>query len=118
MTSVLLATACQQSLVVVGRGARFILPQQCGIAVRIIAPLPQRIARVQLEQNLSRTAAAHYIAQTDRDRQSFVEQFFRQDVTDPHRFDWVLNLEHLSIEEAADGLVQLCRQRFSSLVPA
>lgn len=114
MTSVLLTSLRHRNLVVVGRGAQFILPRNQGASVRIVAPLKQRIARVQTQRKLTHRAAAHYIADIDRNRRAFVDRYFHHDVRDPHLFDWVINMAHLTTDEAADALVGLCHQHFVS----
>jgi hypothetical protein len=43
---IMLLAAQHESTVIVGRGARFILPRELGFAVRIIAPIKQRIQSV------------------------------------------------------------------------
>lgn len=113
MTSALWTAARQESIVVVGRGARFILPAPRGIAVRIVAPLKQRLLRIQQKRRMTRAEAAQYIARTDRERQAFIERFFHHNIADPHLFDYVINAERLNPDAAAEMLVRFCRERFS-----
>jgi cytidylate kinase len=90
------------------------LPRECGLAVRIIAPLERRIERVMTRDGLDRMAAADHVRQTDLGRRDFARQHFRRDVADPQLYDLVINTAHLSPDAAAALIVEGFRQRFAS----
>src|SRR5262249_19787424 len=81
---VLLLAAQHESTVFVGRGAHFMLPRERGIAVRIIAPLKQRVRTIMRLRNCSEREAKEFIETTDRGREHFVKRYFHKSVSDPH----------------------------------
>ena len=99
------AAATQGDVVIVGRGARFILPRSCSFSVRIVAPLPKRIERVSSSMGLSDYEARIYIDNRDRQRTAFLKRYFHHDVTNPHVHDLVINTEQLGIEDATETLL-------------
>jgi cytidylate kinase len=109
---VVLMAARHASTVFVGRGAQFLLPRHRGLAVEIVAPLPQRIERIMRRDGLSRDDARRHLERTDRERREFVREHFHHDVSDPHLYDLVINLEHLAPEDAAELIVGHCERRF------
>ena len=109
--------ARQGTTVFVGRGVQFLLPRARGFAVRVIAPLEQRLARTMERRTLGREAAAEYIRQADEGRASLVRRHFHADVADPGLYDLVVNLEHLDRPTAATIITDAFRHRFGSSAP-
>jgi hypothetical protein len=99
------AAAKRGSLVIVGRGARFMLPRRVGFSVRIIAPLHQRINRVVARRSGSPQEARDYIERMDSQRDDFLKRYFHHDVTNPHIHDLVINTEQLGDESSLELLL-------------
>lgn len=99
---IMLLAAQHDSTVIVGRGARFILPRELGFAVRIIAPLKQRINSIMERQQCSERKARTFIETTENDRQQFIQRYFHHDVSDPHLYDLVVNLGNISLSDAVE----------------
>lgn len=93
------------NVVIVGRGAKFLLPKTAGFSVRIVAPLDFRVEQVILRQGVSAAKARALIEQSDRDRQAFIETFFHHNVADPHDHDLVVNIKQLSQDDAVNLIV-------------
>ncbi len=112
---VLLAAAQRGKVVLVGRGAQFLLPRDQGLAVRIIAPEKYRLRHVMEEHRLGEAQARQFIAETDRGRREFVMRFFHHDITDPHLFDLTIQVDRLgpvaAAEEIAAAYSRLCPAR-------
>jgi cytidylate kinase len=104
--------AHQHSVVFVGRGIQFLLPRDRGLAVRIVAPLDQRIARTMDRRKLDREAAATFIRDTDDGRAFFVRRHFHADVADPSLYDLVVSMARLDGGAVADLIAQAFRSRF------
>ena len=118
MAAAIRAAVHRTNVVIVGRGAQFLLPPENGLAVRVIASLPFRIAHAQHLRGLTAKEAREWVERTDRDRLEFIEQHFRRDPTDMHLYDLVINVEHLGIEGAARQIADAVRTRFEpSLKP-
>ncbi len=108
-----LLAAQHESSVFVGRGIQFMLPRNLGLAVRLIAPLKQRVDHVMEHHSCSRCEAEQLMADTDNNRAQFVRRYFQQDIADPHLYDLVLNLGHVSREEAV-SLIATQAERHSA----
>jgi cytidylate kinase len=106
------------SAVFVGRGIQFLLPRDRGLAVRVVAPLAQRLARTMERRTLGREEAARSVRETDEGRAFLIRRHFNADVADPHLYDLVVNLEHLDLEVAADLIADAFRRRFAVPAPA
>ena len=102
LSRVVLMTARMGKAIYVGRGAQYVLPRDGGLSVRIIAPLKYRIQQIMECRHLSFEEAREYVVKTDADRQEFVRQYFHHDVSDPHLFDLVINVEKIGHQRAAD----------------
>jgi hypothetical protein len=105
LSRVVLAAAQRGNVVIVGRGAQFLLPRDQGLAVRVIAPLKSRVQRAMRLQGCTAAGARRLIAEIDLGRKRFVEQFFHHDVDDPALYDLVLNVDHLGCAAAAELIV-------------
>jgi cytidylate kinase len=104
-----LLAAHHGNVVIVGRGAQFILPHDRGLSVRILAPIDFRVEQVLLQRGLSATEARRHVVESDRQREAFVKQHFHHRATDPHMYDLVINVEKLGQEDAADLIADAAR---------
>ena len=89
-------------VIIVGRGARFILPGQFGLSVRLVAPVEARIRRIAAKAGLSQEAARVAVERMDRERVQLVHRHFGHDVTDPLSHDLIINTAAMSVESAAE----------------
>jgi cytidylate kinase len=92
-------------VVIVGRGAKFILPKAAGFSVRVVAPLDFRMEQVILRHEVSAAKARTLIERSDRERRAFIKTFFHHDVADPHVHDLVVNINQLSQGDAVTLIV-------------
>jgi cytidylate kinase len=105
LSRVILAAARQANLVIVGRGAGFLLPREKVLAVRLLAPEPFRLKRIVQFHKLSQADARRFMREIDQGRREFVQRFFHHDITDPHLYDLVINTERMGIAGAAAEIV-------------
>ena len=110
LSRVVRAAALRGSVVLVGRGAQFMLPRGEVLAVRVVASQQSRVRRVMQRTGISETAARRLVAETDRGRSEFVQHFFHHDIADPHLYDAVYNVDTLSLPEAAEDIAALYRR--------
>ncbi len=101
---VVLAAVRHGDVVLVGRGAQFLLPREKGVAVRIIAPLKYRIQEIMRREGLNQTNAARVIEETDRGRRDFVLNYFQKEIDDPHLYDLVVNVGRLGPAAAVEQI--------------
>ena len=104
----ILVAAAHGNVVIVGRGARFMLPPERGLSVRILAPLEFRTEQLLLQHGISATEARTKALETDRQREAFVKEHFRQQASDPHQYDLVISLEKIGQQAAANLIVAAC----------
>jgi cytidylate kinase len=84
------------NVVIVGRGAKFLLPKGAGFSVRIIAPMEFRVEQLVLRRAVTAEKARSLIQKSDTDRKSFIKTYFHHDVTDPHVHDLVVNIKQVT----------------------
>lgn len=111
LSRIVMAAARRGKMVLVGRGAWFLLPRDSGLTVRLVAPLDFRIKRIMEVRQVGTVAARAYIAQTDHDRHAFVKRYFHHDINDPHLYDLVLNTGHMGIEGAVEQVLMAMAAR-------
>ena len=111
LKQVVLALGHQGDVIIVGRGARFILPSQFGLCVRMVAPIEARIRRVADKANLSLVAARVEVEKSDLERVKMVRRHFGRDVTDPLSHDLMINTAAISLEAAAEVVITALRQK-------
>lgn len=107
-----IAIAQQQHAIFVGRGVNFILPRGKGLAVRIVAPLADRVGHLEQAEGLSQRAARRRIQEVEGQRADFLVKHFGSRPYDPRRYDLVLNAASLSVQDMCD-LVRLAGERKS-----
>jgi cytidylate kinase len=110
VSKLVLLAASHGKVVIVGRGAKYILPLDQGVSVRVVAPLKLRIQHVMSLHHLSEKEARHWVQEKDRQRQNYIRGHFHQDESDPHLYDLVLNTGIVSLEEASDIIVDSSRR--------
>jgi len=103
--SVVLLAAYHGKVVLVGRGAQFLLPAENGYAVRVLASEPYRIDQVMQRDRVDRQTARKLIEEREQGRRDFVRRYFRRDLTDPHLYDLIINVEKHAPTAAADLIV-------------
>lgn len=111
LTHCILAAARRGNVVLVGRGAQFLLPAEDGLSVRIIASRKYRIHWIMQQQGVDEAAARKTVDELDRGRREFVARYFHHDIHDPHLYDMVLNVDRMGAESAAEKIVRAFSER-------
>jgi cytidylate kinase len=81
------------------------------LRVRIIAPLELRLRMAGERLRLSREEAILHIEKMDRDRRRWTQYLYGIDWGDPALYDIVVNLEHITIDQACTTVASLVRSR-------
>lgn len=98
--------------VILGRGGNIVLEGfKDSLRVRLIAPLPVRVARVAEELSISTSDAEKLVRQTDRDRRAFIKKQFGRDIDDPCLYDLVINTAGMTSGEVVSLIWQAARIR-------
>jgi len=109
------SVAALGGVVVVGRGANFIVGPESGLHVRVVAPREQRIQRLVDHAQLERRDATREVDSSERARAEFIHQVYGRDIADPEGYDLVVNTGALVFEEAVDLIANAARSKFERL---
>ncbi len=90
------------NVVLVGRGAQFLLPSQCGLRVRLVAPLEARTKRFAEQEKLSLKQARLKVEEIDKERAAFIWKNFRQDAGLPLNHDLIINTGEINIKDTTE----------------
>lgn len=108
---VIMALGHHGEVIIIGRGANYILPPECAVRVRLVAPLEMRAYRVAERENIPLSKARHLVVQTDAERAAFIREAFGKDVNAAEGYDLVLDLGDLSLEYAADVVLAKLQEK-------
>ena len=103
--------AREGEVIVLGRGANWILNPRFGVRVRLVAPRDVRVQRVAEREGIDPAAADKRVRNHDAEQQAFIRQAFGRQIEDPLGYDLVLNVEHLGPDEAAAAIVALLHSK-------
>jgi cytidylate kinase len=119
LQAVMCERARQGHLVYHGQAGHLLLPGISHVLkVRLIAPLTHRIQAVVAREGLGREAALTHIQRVDEKRLRRMQYLFQVDWRDPVLYDVVLNLEHMSLETAADVVLYMTQHPEYQPTPA
>jgi cytidylate kinase len=105
LTKVVSVIAKHGHAIIVGRGANLIIPPEERIAVRIVAPLINRMDNVAREYGVSEEEARRRILNRQKRRASFIRQSFKADVSDFSNYDLIINTANISFDAAVGAIV-------------
>jgi hypothetical protein len=113
----ILTLAARGGVVLVGRGAGYLLPRESTLHVRVVAPLEERVAYMAQWLRLPREEAAEQVRDRDEKRADFLIKSFNRRATDLADYDLVLNSFLLGEELCAELVVTAARGKERLLAP-
>lgn len=109
-TSILCEMALEHDIVYHGRAGHLLLPGVDHVLkLRVVLDLESRISLVSENLNLDRKKAKKYIDSIEDDRRLWVREFYKVDWDVFTLYDMVLNLSHISTQNAALAAVSLAQ---------
>ncbi len=88
------------NVVIIGRGGNFLTDRMPNVLrVRIVAPLPARVLRIRERFQLTETEATEFVRRSDKARERYIAGNFHAAISDPLRYDLVLNTGRLAPAE-------------------
>ena len=102
-------------VVVVGRGANFVVGPDRGFHVRLVAPLEVRVRRIMDRDHLSQRDAQRLVETCDHDREQFIRKLYHRDINDPAGYDLVVNTGRLSAEVTDHVIALAAMEKFDLL---
>lgn len=97
-------------VIIVGRGAQFVLPAESTFSVRLFAPLETCVEHVMKERNLDQKHAKAEVQKTDGQRKDYVRSHFHKDLKDPINFDLLINCQRITSEDASEIIATAVRK--------
>jgi cytidylate kinase len=105
------------NVVIVGRGAGFVLRDRPGVyRVFLRAPDDARVKTLVARLGLSEADVKRKMHETDSNRSAYIKQLYGRDWCDVDEYDLILNTGRVSYETGAQMI--LCGVRDRSLSPA
>lgn len=87
------------------------------IRLRVIAPMGYRIRAVMEQLRLGRSEAIAHIEKMDADRHKWTRYLYGVDWEDPSLYDLIINLEHISIEQACRLVTGMTKEAAFEFTP-
>jgi cytidylate kinase len=118
LARIVLSLGTAGEVILVGRGAGCILPPRSTLHVRLIAPLPDRVAYMAQWLRLTSEEAAEQVRLRDQRRTQFIETHFHRRSADIYQYDLLLNTSLLGEERCADLIVQAAHAKLEAMKTA
>jgi cytidylate kinase len=115
LARIMLTLGAQGEVVLIGRGAGFILPPATTLHVRIVAPLADRVAYMAQWLRLTVEEAAEQVRLRDERRAEFLATHFHRQAYDVYHYDLLLNSSLLGEELSAELVAQAARAKLAAL---
>jgi cytidylate kinase len=99
------------NVILVGRGANFILPRERVFRVRIIAPMDFRIKYLMEDRGYAKIEAEQFLVKKENNRKAFARKYFNTDINDPMHYDITINTEKIPMAAATESIISAFHQR-------
>ncbi len=103
--------AIQGGVVVVGRGANFLLANTPAFHLRVVAPYEYRLRNLKDIEGMSEKQAADELKQVDSERADYIKRYFKQKIEDPAAYDMVINMASTTLDGAVKIILAALRTR-------
>ena len=106
VTETITMLALNGNVVIVGRGSNMITKKfKSGFHVRLVAPLDHRAENVSKIMNTGKAEAIKLINEKSKQREDYLKEFFKFDLTDPHHYDLMINEARFTVKETAKLII-------------
>ena len=116
LARLVLALGAQGNVILLGRGAGFLLPRRSTLHMRLVAPLADRIAYMSQWLRLTEEEAAEQVRKRDQRRIDFLSTHFHRQPNDVHVYDMILNTSMFGEERSADLIAAATKAKMSAVV--
>jgi len=118
MTEALCRKALEGNLIYSGRGCHLLLPGTNKLRVGLSAPLDIRVQRTAKSLGMQYDQAENYLSQLDEDIEKWFRHVHHTSHQDQTKFDVCINLENMTVNNAADTLFSLTQLPEFQATPA
>lgn len=116
LAHLVITLAAHGNVILLGRGAGFLLPQATSLHVRLVAPLSDRIAYMSQWLRLTEEEAAEQVRQRDHRRTDYLATHFHRKPNDVHLYDMLLNTSMLGEDGCADIIAAAAKAKMAAIV--
>jgi cytidylate kinase len=116
LARLVLALGAQGNVILLGRGAGFLLPSASTLHVRLVAPLADRIAYMSQWLRLTEEEAAEQVRKRDHRRTDFLTTHFHRKPNDVHVYDMILNTSMFGEDRSAELVAAAAKAKMSAVV--
>jgi cytidylate kinase len=116
LSRLVMLLGAQGHLILLGRGAGFVLPKATTLHVRLVAPLADRVAYMAQWLRLTEEEAADQVHKRDHRRTEFLTTHFHRKPNDIHVYDMILNTSLLGEERCAELIAAAAKAKMSAFV--
>jgi cytidylate kinase len=104
------------NVIIVGRAGNIVASHLTNaFHVKLVAPLENRIVRIQEYYNIGRKQAVEWIKREDLSRKEYYSKNYHRDIDNPLLYHLTINTGLLSYEEAASLIAHSVMQKFPSM---
>lgn len=115
LRQVLLTLGHHGDVIIMGRGAHYILPSKGALRVLVVAPLDARVQRVAWREHLPMAEARRWVEVRDQERDEFIRRTFSRDPHAARDYDLVLNTGEIELEAGAEVVMAALHGKFGEL---
>jgi cytidylate kinase len=114
LARLVLMLGAQGNVILLGRGAGFLLPNRSTLHVRLIAPLPDRVAYMSQWLRLTEEEAAEQVRKRDVRRTDFLSTHFHRKPNDMHVYDMIVNTSMFGEDRSADLIAAAAKAKMAA----
>lgn len=111
LRQVVLALGHHGDVVILGRGAQFLLPAASALRVRVVAPAELRVQSLLKRTGRSERDVREHIEKADAERISFTQTYFHRDPDIALNYDLVLNTGAISVDAAGEIVLRAMKDK-------
>jgi cytidylate kinase len=111
LCEVIKTISLQGGVVILGRGANFLLKGTNAFHVRLIASPETRIKNLVTFENYTDEDARAAIEKSDRERKQYIKKYFKEDIDNQLAYDVVINMDKTTLDPAVKIILTCMRAR-------
>lgn len=101
----------QGDVVILGRGAMYLLPSRCALRVRVVAPFQLRVEQIAEATVMPLKEAQALVHRIDGERAAFIRKNFGRDIGLLSEYDLVVNTGEITVEAATEIVLTGLRRK-------
>jgi cytidylate kinase len=99
-------------VVIMGRGANFLLGLDRGVHIRVVAPVDARVARLANREGVDEDEARRLIEANDQSRREYIQHHFGEDIDNPSAYHLMINTVAVDFEAGVQSVLRVAQATF------